>query len=456
MKFFGFGVSAIAAVVLAGGAAFAGDNGEISAMKATMDSMKQEMEAMRATMASEREAIRASAGGAPEAMKTKSGKATIKIGGDVRIRYALGFESGYNPNDVSDMTRYTNGDWALRQVKLTFNIDMTPDTSGYIALRLDRTSAGPGNLLDEAWYQWKNIGGTGFAAKVGLHTLDLGMYNGDNSPWGRVMVWDPFVKDTQQSGVWSDRATRVTNIANGTGGYQSSLNMRSLYQTTDITNLGVSVTYKWDQFKMVAGVYDGQNGVVTDGSVRNYGLSNHFVTGYYDPCWLEGLHLQASYFGEFDLGQGATNLGNWRNTVAPNAANRRGTGYTPGFDMGIFYKAGSWAAYGEMVVVANPNFYADSSEITFSVGADYSLTEKLRIGGAFDYKSANISNSDTNVIANTINQWAMRASLGANYDFGNGLYIRAQYSHDWMKTYGINASQNRDNDMIAFQTGFKF
>ena len=449
MKVSHWGVSAIAALLLAGGSSFASDNGELSTMKATMESMKQEMEAMRATMASEREAIRASAGGAPEAMKSANGKATVKIGGETRIRYALGFDNGYNQNDLSDRTRYAKGEWAIRMAKLDFTIDMTPDTQGYIALRLERADAGQGGLLDEVWYQWSNIGGTGFAAKVGLQTLDLGMFNGDNNPWGRVMVWDPFVKDSAQGGAF-DRGTGMMNGA--------------LYQETDITELGVTATYKWDQFKVAAGIYQrgATRGVVTDATQRNLGFANHYITGYYDPCWLEGLHFQASYFGEFDNGQGSDQYGMFRDSWIDNdpaiamwEINRRGTGYTPGFDIGAFYKADCWAVYGEMVVVANQNYYADSTEITFSLGADYNLTEKLRVGAALDYKSAYMHNK-AQLLNAGINQWGMRASLGANYDFGNGLYIRAQYSHDWLKTYGVASNGTRDNDMIAFQTGFKF
>lgn len=448
---------AVAVLIFAGGAGWAGDNDELGEVRSAIENMKQEMEVMRATLASEREAIRASAGGAPEALKSANGKATVKIGGETRVRYALGFSSGYNPLDGSDRTRYVSGEWALRMAKLDFTVDLTPDTQGYIALRLDKNTAGPGGLLDEVWYRWSNIGGSRFAVKAGLQTLDLGMFNGEYNPWERVMVWDPFVKDTAERGAYD----RINYMGKNPSGVNQGEVFRSFYGQTDITELGLTASYEWEQFRASAGIYQRgfTRGVVSDANPRNLGFVNHYVTVAYNPAWLEGLHLQASYFGEFDNGQRAE-YGIFRDSFITAGfdiedLNRLGAVYTPGIDLGAFYKGDRWAAYGEMVFIANQNYWGDSTEITFSVGADYNLTEKFRIGAALDYRSAYMSNK-VQLLDAGINQWGLRASLGANYDFGNGLYIRAQYSHDWMRTYGIASNGVRDNDMVAFQTGFKF
>lgn len=423
------------ALAIAAGA-YADD--ERAAVKAQMESMRQEMAAMQSSLASGREAIRASAGGAPESMKSANGKATVRIGGEVKVRYALGFESGYNVNDGSELTRYATGEWAVRTAKLTFDIDLTPDTAGHISLDLEKNTAGPGGVLNEVWYQWSNIGGSGLALKVGRQTLDFGMYNGDCNPWDRVMVWDPAVKDVLQPGAF-DRAD---------GG---------LFATTDITTLGVSAAYRWSDFKLSLGVYDGVRGVTTDATLRNFGLSNHYATLYYDPCWLEGLHLQAGYGGAFDVGQGSTSYGQWRSSTDADIATRRGAAYTSSFDFGVYYQQERWAVYGETIFVVNQLNYRGATENVFSVGADYNLTEKLRVGAAFDY-GAMSSPNHAQLLDNGTHQLGMRASLGANYDFGNGLYIRAQYSHYWYKTWGSDdySSKCRDNDQIAFQTGFVF
>lgn len=464
MKVTRWGVSAIAALLLAGGASFAGETDELNTMKATMENMKQEMEAMRATMASEREAMRANAGGAPEALKSASGKATVKIGGAFQVRYNASFENGYqnatSADSPTDNTRYTRTSWDIYKAEINFTIDFTPDTMGYIALRPDRGNASVGQLLDEVWWKWSNIGGTGFAAKVGLQTLDLGMFNGDNNPWSRVMILDPFVK---------------TAAANAGAGYDYSTTSTGDFginsHATDINAIGVTATYQWDQFKVAAGIYgqqvandagmDGSLGVTTNGTARNLDIENHYVTGYYDPCWLENLHLQASYFGEFDEGANVVNAaGNSVQTWYPAdytavTASNKGATYIPGFDFGVSYIADKWAVYGEGVVVVNPQYYRDSIQTAFTVGADYSLTEKLKVGGMFDWMNYDVDGYSTGM-ASSVQSYTLRAALGAKYDFGNGLYVQAQYSHYWVKTWGVNDSKCKDADAITLQTGFNF
>lgn len=466
MKVTRWGVSAIAALLLAGGAGFAGDTDELNAMKATMENMKQEMEAMRATMASEREAMRANAGGAPESLKSANGKATVKIGGNFQVRYNVSYENAYNNRtdqsaaatygDYRDNSRYTRTNWDIYKAEINFTIDFTPDTMGYIALRPDRGNASVGQLLDEVWWQWSNIGGTGFSAKVGLQTLDMGMYNGDANPWGRVMILDPLVKS----------AVRTAGQSSYTSAYASDIYNN---HATDITAIGVSASYKWDQFKVTAGVYgqqvaqdsgmDNTLGVTENGSARNIDIENHYVTGYYDPCWLENLHLQASYFGEFDQGAGVSSA-TWlpRDYYLVNGTNHGAT-YVPGFDLGVSYTADKWAVYGEAVVIANPQYYQDSVEMVYSVGADYSLTEKLKVGGSFDWQNFYGSRYWGNVNStgdSTLECYTLRAALGAKYDFGNGLYVQAQYSHYWTKAWGVQDSNCKDADAITLQTGFKF
>lgn len=475
MKVTRWGLSAIAALLLAGGAGYAGDTDELNAMKTTMENMKQEMEAMRATMASEREAMRANTGGAPEALKSANGKATVKIGGDFKVRYSIGLENGYN-NATSaetphDNTRYTRTSWDIYKAEINFTIDFTPDTMGYIALRPDRGDSSVGmGLLDEAWWQWKNIGGTGFAVKVGLQTLEIGTYNsydGHDSPWERAMIWDPFVKSAAQR-----------NAFGANGDYNFA-------HETDINAIGISASYTWDQVRLVAGIYGQQVwqnpgksntlGVTTNGSARNLDIENHYITVYYDPCWLENLHLQASYFGEFDQGGGVNAQTWWPSNYTALTQTNHGATYLPGFDVGASYIADKWAVYAEGLFIANPNYYQDSWNLTFSVGADYSLTEKLKIGGMFDYTQLYGSRfwGDSSWVGGdplavppvpagytnqggTFNGYAMRAAIGARYDFGNGLYVQAQYSHYWVKAWGVSDSHCKDNDQLTFQTGFTF
>ena len=97
-------------------------------MKATMENMKQEVEAMRATISAEREAMRANAGGAaPEALTSANGKATVKIGGNFKIRYDYGWLSNYADSDNNQ--RRTRSSWDMYKSLVTFDLCFTPDTS---------------------------------------------------------------------------------------------------------------------------------------------------------------------------------------------------------------------------------------------------------------------------------------------------------------------------------------
>lgn len=471
MKVTRWGVCAGLALCFAGASAMAGDTDELNSMKATMENMKQEMEAMRSTLATEREALRANAGGAPESLKSASGKATVKIGGNFMVRYNISSENGYGnstQNDPNDNSRYTRTSWDIYKAEINFKIDFTPDTCGYIALRPDRGSASVGQLLDQVWWKWSNIGGTGFAAKVGLQKLDIGMYNGSDNPWDRVMVLDPMVK------------TQAKSYNSEAGQFDANNTYNGAAHDSDITAIGVSAEYKWDQFKVSAGIYgqqvssdDGMDntlGVTTDGTARNLDIENHFVTGHYDPCWLEGLHMQATYFGEFDNGEGVPATwypSNWSKTSTTNyLAARRGATYVPAFDLGVFYKADKWAVYGEFLVVVNPRYYQDSVETVLSLGADYSLTEKLKIGGSFDWKNIYGSHfyGDSRVSSSgvatpsgdTLDSYTLRAAIAAKYDFGNGLYVQAQYSHYLTQAWGVSDNKTKDCDAVTLQTGFKF
>lgn len=459
MKVFRWGVSAIAAVLLAGGSSFAGNTDELSAMKATMENMKQEMEAMRATISAEREAMRANAGGAPEALKSANGKATIKIGGDVKIRYNYGWQSYYSNTTANagnnHNQRRTRSGWDMNKAALKFKITFTPDTKAYVCLRADNGSAGVGGLLDEAWYEWSNIGGTGFALKVGLQTIEYGLFNGDNDPWGRVMILDSFCEDQAISSIGGIRP-------------QSAAGRGTFSHEQDITSIGVQAAYKWDQFKVVAGVCADEDyierdmGVTASGDNRNNGVINHYFTFYYDPCWLEGLHLQAGYHGKVDDGQGNSTI-----TFNPDSyygtargGYYGGANYNANFDAGAVYVADCWAVYAEVGASANPNFLKGAFQIASSFGADYSITEKLAIGGTFDmmYTTADsfAAGDVTGVNANGFNEWNLRAGLGAKYKFGNGIYVQAQYSHWWTKAFGLGDDRCKDLDLITFQTGFKF
>lgn len=457
-----WGVSAAVAMLVVAGSSFA-SNDEVESMKETMANMKQEIASMNATIAAERDAMRASAGGAPESLRSANGKATVKIGGALRLLYKIGGYNYYEAGSTSNERR-AEGSWDLYKTEVNFTVDFTPDTMGYIALRPDRGNAAVGSLLDEAYWKWSNIGGTGFGLTAGLHTLEYGMYNTAIDPWDRVMIYESFAED-------------FSLIYGGASAGNSNLSGLSSHDQ-DLTKIGATATYDWDQIRIAAGIFgegsdasgEGDLGVTGSNDMRNFGLQNHYVNMTYDPCWMEGLSFSIGYLGRFDQGQGvpfATETkGEWLTTNAANMnrsayAQERGTGYTPNFDVGVAYIADCWAVYSELNLGANANFYDSSLAWGYSLGGDYSITEKLSVGASMDIGYVSLGSDYARVNptwGNNVYSWSYRGSLGAKYDFGNGLYIKGQYFHQGIRTYGTPQGDSswKDCDMFTIETGYKF
>ena len=442
-------------------------NDEMSAMKASMDNMKIEMEAMRSQLAAEREALRANAGGAPEALTSAKGNATIRIGGDVRFQYSIGWNSGYGrrqPNKLNNTTNYrtTDAGWALARAKVDFDINLSCDTSAYVALRFDNPSERINGLgiIDEAYWKWNNVGGSGFGLKVGLFDQPFGMGNNtDNGGWDyfnsdRAIMTAPFAMDIN---------TSIYDAYN-------AMNFGDLKH--DTTNFGVLASYNWDdQFVLQAGIMGSEIAVTKDGKEfydmgwnpgsdrhnenRNLGFVNHIISLSWNPCWLEGLHLEAAYKGSFDSGRGvSTEFG--LDPFRSNERHVKDSGYMPSFDFGVVYNANdALAFYGEAAFDFRPAYF-NGFAMSMTAGVEYKLTEKLSLGGEFDWTHFAIDGNKSLGRDRDANGNLYRLTAGARYDFGNGLYVRGQYLHDWSTITGIGEGYAHPSDVIMLETGFKF
>ena len=451
-------------------------DGDLAAVKASMDNMKTEMAAMRAQMESERAELRARAGGAPEGLTTANGKAVIRIGGDFRIQYGISSANGWNrqgytaydenPHSAGGNTnvRSTRAGWDIARAKLTFDIDLSCDTKAYVSFRFDeRVSYGNSRILDNAYWQWNNVGGGGFGIMIGLMDIPFGMWANTDmggyafSSTDRPLITYPFV-----------RLARTDNFL---------LNGRQYWPLNDsdvvnLTNLALVTSYNWDdEVVLKAGIMASSWELPGQGfdsrltyynENRNLGFVDHVVTLGYNPCWLEGMHLEIGYMGRFDDGKGA-DLKEEGNPYATNydAFHSGDHSYKPAFDLGVNYKINDfWRVWGEGVVTWNP-FWGDGLSYALSVGVDYRLSERIKLGGGFDYFHANYAGAYYNDARplwgnGPLYENLYRLSFGARYDFGNGLYLQAQYYHDMAYAAGIGDQDLKDADSLLFQTGFKF
>ncbi len=448
MKVLRWGVCALAALLMTAGSSFANDS-EIEAMKAAMDNMKQEMDAMRATMSAEREAMRESAGGAPEALRSKAGNATVRIGGKIAVRYYAEFKS----NESSDANgagsgggQYGNNTgWKMDTASVTFDFQINEDLSAFIDVRP--------NTFDKAYFQWKNIGGTGLGTQVGWIGIPCGMYDAGWSPAGDVFVYNPATKTNLFD-------TDVSTLA-------------GVSTDDDLTSMGLKLFYELDQFKITADIYNNSyaNSALTSldtslsstGESRNYGIS-HSIQLEYNPAFLEGLHFSFTYVGDTDFGQGeswvASTDSSGNNQVDNDSG--RGTSYSPTFDLGVAYVADKFAAWVTADYTINPDFYSQSWLWNLSAGANYNITERFAVAAGFDMTQAGSSNAQLkgSDSADYVNVWAYRAMVGAKYSFCNGVWIKANYAHTWYGyDQGDNSADNewtRGNDAFVFETGVAF
>ncbi|MDR0867758.1 MAG: hypothetical protein LBP75_04685 [Planctomycetota bacterium] len=466
----------VAAAVMAG-SVFAGDD-DLSAMKSQLEAMKAEMAAVKADYA-QSQALRGQAGGEPEGLRSANGNATIRIGGDFRVRYTTGWYSrNRTPSSDSYWVRSQGAGWGIEKAALDFQIDLSCDTSAHIVLRTEGGGGvGPGAILDNAYWQWKNVGGVPLTLTVGLAGTPFGMNNNTDVggyDWGgtnRSLITDAFAK-------YSDE-----KIAGGLPSFKGT--------NTDLTTIGVFAKYALieDQLFIKGGIFaddawTNKHGLHKTGTtdwgvndrneIRNVGIINHVVTLAYNPCFIEGLHLEAGYQGTFDNAYYGKYVDGKLNP-AGNEAQRNS--YSPSFDLAASYKVNDKLILAaEGVVTWNPattDYNSATGEFTNTAGGytdksytysisftgDYNITEKLMIGAGFDIANAKLYSVNRFGGGDLFTQ-QYRASVGARYAFGNGLYLQAQYYHEWAPwtvaggTHGDDYT--RQADVILLQTGYTF
>lgn len=429
----------------------------LSQLKAEMSQLQDELVLLHTQSSS----LRANAGGAPTALKSANKGAKVTIGGDIKVRYNLGLHSNYNPTNSN--ARRGKGAWSIAECKLLFNIEFSESTNAFISFRPDSNGyagqAGVGKTIDEAWWHWSDINGSALDIYAGLVKMSYGMYNSKLAPIGvydglaRGIITDPFVQDFNEVNIYNTANPGLkTFLDNGARG--------------DMGRVGAIAGYKWDQFALRAGVYGGglgagdqisDYGVTDTNSMRNAGIYNHTVSISFDPVLLEGLHIEASYMGRFDTGQGVDSYTNYPDNFL--TAERRGASYNPSFIIGALYQFDEKLnIHAEANSVFNTEFWNNANIFAFTLGSDYQITEQIVLSGELDFATFDTANrfSDLNQPYNAVTGNLFRATFGARYDFGNGIALQAQYIHDYCSMTGVGDNNSKNDDKVILQTSFIF
>ena len=419
-----------------------------TSIKKERQDFNDNMRSMQVALDTEREVMRESAGGAPEALRSKSGSANVRIGGKVQVRYYAEFDPNYNYQSESQPGggQYaTRLGWTMDTASVTFDMQFNEDLSMFIDVR-------PSDF-DKAYFQWNNIGGSGLGTQVGYIGIYGGMYSSSTDPWGRVFITNPVVKEFSQAFV-----VQQGSSANNPGDDITRMGLKLYYTFNDeitVTGAVFSPSDLGDTGGLLGGYDSDINSSILapNGDARNNGFMDCSLSVEYKPAIIEGLLFSATYVGLADLGQGTYTV-----------ANRRGSSYSPQFDLGVAYLTDKYGVYLESAYTLNPGYYSDTYNFSVSLGADYHLTEKLSaaVGAAYGYfaSGSELYKSTVNPSSGSsyphFSSSAVRVRVGARYDFANGVWVKAEYSHLISTASGMKDNSVKDSNHFIFETGLIF
>ncbi|MDR0868290.1 MAG: OprO/OprP family phosphate-selective porin [Planctomycetota bacterium] len=435
------------ALLLGASGAFADDSSELAAMKASLEKLQGQMAARDAQVSSLQRQLddsrindRMNAGGEPAALQSANGKAALTIGGQVRVRYTTEWASAKSPSKTVQSAA-----WALNRVELNFGLKLSDDTKALISIRPEGSVQGNNfgtSILNQAYWDWSNIGGTGLGLRVGYQYVPFGGWTGEDGAWS----WD----GTLSGGVYPFVGSNARK--------QGDVNYD--YVPAEI---GAVARYKFldDQVVVKAGILSSDLSVAKSGAnpgvnshneLRNIGLVNHVVNVAYNPCWIEGLHLEAGYWGKFDDSSNSTGTVN-----SAHAAN-----YSPQFEVQAYYKTAKWKFVAEWTGQVNPYagtwkensaYYADGFANVISGVVRYNVTDKWVLSGGADYARLSRPEGKYSGADFADPAEAFQLHAGTDYTFSNGIIAQLGYRHLW--TWNKNPGTS-NTDSIVFQTAYKF
>lgn len=407
---------------------------------------------------------RMNAGGEPAALQSANGKAALTIGGQVRVRYNTAWTQNggvYNATtNPRPNARVQSAGWAIQRVELNFGIKLSDDTKALISLRPSGNVQGgnwngAGSILNQAYWDWSNIGGSGLGLRVGYQYVPFGGWTGEDGAWS----WD---------GTYAYQPSFV-----GSGGRNNGVQ-----GDDDVpVAIGAIARYKFldDQLILKAGILgsdlnrtfgnntaNNNSGVNNRNELKNIGLVDHIINVVYNPCWIEGLHLEAGYWGRF-------NDDSYDGINTPQLAAYRNN-YSAAFNAQAYYKTDKWKFVAEWQGVTSPRqgdlsgvssslssaHYVDGFANLLSAYAFYNVTDKLVLDVGADYarltRPESYHTATNGFNSNEYNE-AFQVAVGAGYTFSNGIITSLGYAHKW--TWTPNPGTN-NTDTIQFQTAYKF
>ncbi len=102
----------------------------------------------------------------------------------------------------------------------------------------------------------------------------------------------------------------------------------------------------------------------------------------------------------------------------------------------------------------NPGYYSDTYNYSVSLGTDYKITEKFRVGLGVGYAYMNSSND---LFKSTMEPYSypylpnfsssvVRIRAAARYDFANGIWMKVEYGNLISTASGMRDNSTKDSN----------
>lgn len=437
-------------------------------------SMREEIADLRAKVASLETAEMAPSATGEAASLRGMKRGSITIGGAAEMPIFV-METDENvAADHGEDDEITNT-YAVPEMCLKLNVQASPDMALKVKLDLEDT-VGNGDLLEEMYFNWKNVGGSPITLNIGKKEVPFGQ---DNS----IGYHEPFV----HGGVDGFDGTYFTDNDydnDGNNGDTSNVHAEQPMSTLpgEIDNRAmVEAIWSYQQLLTLSGaVFQNTATMSDDGADDTMGFQSYAIKAELTP--IEGLTLQASFVNQHDDSH--------EDVTRNNEVN--GTDFlddieddSQALSLAVDYKFKSvpvelWFEYmhGWNQVYTAPvqggeldgRFNDEVDTDTFSLGMIWGVTENIDLGAIVEYANADVDNLDLDTTGNGVDdtaQWTdvdyWQAGASVYYNFDNGMYMGLEYYHVWMDAdldegtiANVDDNLDADADIFGFVMGYSF
>lgn len=313
------------------------------------------------------------------------------------------------------------------------------------------------DFLEEIYYTFKNIGGTGFGVHVGKMEVPFG-YDKD------TLLVHPYLHAQRETN-FTKRANGSHDPFRGTGITSPLSGAYSEHHPVEYDNL-FAITPYWkssnDKWMVEASLFQSKQDVNGDRrSSDNMGFKSGAVRVKFRP--LEKLVLQASVITRYNDASGINHANGLANTTRRQYATSVAADYTFELfcrDLNVFAEwQHGWNTRGDIDTRHNSaaaNFFKDTSsdDVHFGLGYELNKTFKLHLQGEWlamrnDKKNGTAADADSSL-------W--RALVALETKLPGGITMESGLQHEWLKLKNAKANGiGKDRyEATTWYSGLKF